>query len=58
MLRVDTIPWHAPDGTRALQGPSHQLDRPHGAVVLPPLHPHSRDPTWPEVVDPGGETRR
>src|SRR5215218_1669681 len=49
-----SIPWHAPDGTCELQGPSHQLDRAHVAVLLSPLHIHGRASTGPEVVDTGG----
>jgi hypothetical protein len=52
--RCASIPWHAPDGTCALQGASPQLDRLPAAVLLPPLHPHGRDSTWPEIVDTGG----
>jgi hypothetical protein len=46
-----SIPWPAPDGMCELQGASHQLDRLHVAIWLPPLHPHGHDSTWPEIVE-------
>ena len=57
MLRVDSMAC-ARRHVRA-PGPITSAGSPARAVLLPPLHPHGRDSTWPKIDDrgerPGGD---
>jgi len=53
IINTGALAGHAPYREPRLHVVTMACARRHVAVLLPPLHRHGRDSTWPEIVDTG-----